>query len=100
VTRYHYLERMSWHLSKQIALEGMTQKAMAEQVGITEKHMSQLCTGRVKLSIDVAVRIGRALNLNWLPGLLLAMQVRDELDEYYATHPGLKPDQEPNPDIM
>jgi plasmid maintenance system antidote protein VapI len=43
---------------------GLTQVALAQAVGLTEKHMSQLTTGKVFMSMDCAAKIGQALGVN------------------------------------
>jgi addiction module HigA family antidote len=51
---------------------GLSQSAVAEQVGMSEKHLSQVVTGKAAMSADLAVRLGAVLGV--APELLLIEQ--------------------------
>jgi addiction module HigA family antidote len=59
---------------------GRTQAWLAEQTGLSVKHVSQLLTGRVTLTAPVAVAIATALRIS--ARRLMMMQV--EYDLHYA----------------
>lgn len=44
---------------------GMTQKELADAVGVTRNHVCQIEKGKVKPSPAVAQRIGHALKFEW-----------------------------------
>jgi transcriptional regulator with XRE-family HTH domain len=42
---------------------GMTQTEVAEKAGITEKHLSRLCTGQTGISVETSQKIAEVLDL-------------------------------------
>lgn len=47
----------------ELAASGLSQKDLAEYTGLTEKHVSQVLTGKVVGSFDVLVRMAEAVGL-------------------------------------
>lgn len=61
-------------IRQRLADRDMTQAELAERLGITQKHMSSLLTGKTALSLDWAERI-----LNVLGGTInITVKVNDE----------------------
>lgn len=58
---------------------GCTQRAWAQWLGITEKHLSRLVTEQVSLSAPIAVRIERQSGVD--ADLLMTMQAHWEVDQ-------------------
>lgn len=56
---------------------GWFQKNLAEATGMTEKHVSQLLTGKISLSVPVAVLVERVTGLS--ADLLMIMQVKHDV---------------------
>lgn len=46
---------------------GLTQKQVAADVGITEKHLSQMLLGRSDGKLAVWVALAQRLGLRWMP---------------------------------
>jgi transcriptional regulator with XRE-family HTH domain len=58
-----WLARLRTEVLRHIRAQGSTQAALAAHLGITEKHMSQVLTGRVNGSPRVIDRIAEAVGL-------------------------------------
>ena len=50
-------------IKEQIQDRGMTQKELAERLGVSEKHMSKLINGEVQLTMDIAYRLEMVLGI-------------------------------------
>ena len=61
-------------------IEGITQAELSSLTRLTEKHVSQLFTGKVPLSVDVALRIEAALTCVSAEELMIA-QARQQVRE-------------------
>ena len=59
-----------------LRLEGISQTTLAARTGLSTKHVSQVMTGHAPLSVDVAVRIQRAISTITAEDLMVA-QARD-----------------------
>jgi transcriptional regulator with XRE-family HTH domain len=58
-----WLARLRGEVLRHIRAQGSTQAALAAHLGITEKHMSQVLTGRVNGSPEMIDRIAGAVGL-------------------------------------
>jgi transcriptional regulator with XRE-family HTH domain len=47
----------------ELAASGLSQKDLAQRLGLTEKHISQVLTGKAVGSFDVLVRMAEAVGL-------------------------------------
>jgi DNA-binding XRE family transcriptional regulator len=45
--------------------EGLSQRAMAEQLGIRQHHIAEMESGRRSISVDMAKRIGETFNISY-----------------------------------
>ena len=63
-----------------LRLEDVSQAMLAVSTGLTTKHISQVLTGKVPLSVDVAIRIQRALTTITAEELMVA-QAREQVRE-------------------
>jgi transcriptional regulator with XRE-family HTH domain len=52
----------------ELRADGCTQKDLAWYLGLSEKHVSQVLTGRVTGSFDVIEAMASAVGLSLLPG--------------------------------
>jgi plasmid maintenance system antidote protein VapI len=52
-------DRLRIEVRRAIADAGLTQRAIANELGLTEKHVSQMLTGKAHLSLDWADRIAK-----------------------------------------
>jgi plasmid maintenance system antidote protein VapI len=59
----------------EVRAAGARQVEIAEEIGITEKHVSQMFTGKVGMSVDMAERILRACGRS----LVLATTLSEEV---------------------
>ena len=51
------------HWAEAIAESGRVQKSVAEEMGVSEKHLSQICNGAALPSAEATVAFSRALDL-------------------------------------
>lgn len=58
-----WLARLRTEVLRHIRAQGSTQAALAAHLGITEKHMSQVLTGRINGSPQLIDRIAAAVGL-------------------------------------
>jgi addiction module HigA family antidote len=68
---------------------GLSQSALAAHVGVTQSKVNDICRGRRGLSLEMAVRLGRAFGLN--TELWYNLQKQYELDSFdEAAFAGIK----------
>lgn len=67
-------------IKEAIALQGLGQAWLARQTGLSNKHVNHVVNGKDPLSVDVALRIERALPTLSAEDLLFA-QVRTQVRE-------------------
>ena len=51
-------------IKEKIKERGMTNKELAEKIGVDQNTISRYVTGRIKLSLEMAVKIANALDCN------------------------------------
>jgi len=66
-----------------LEIDGLSQAALAEGAGLTAKHVSQLMTGKVPLSVDVALRLESVLPSVSAEDLMVT-QAREQVREAKA----------------
>lgn len=54
-------EAANEELKKMIESRGLKQKYVANKIGVTNSYLSSILSGRLKMSVEVAVRAARAL---------------------------------------
>lgn len=63
-----YLDVIKEAIRTELKADGCTQKDLADYLGLSQKHVSQILTGKVQGSHDVIESMARALGLSLSTG--------------------------------
>lgn len=68
------MQQLRLHVASALAITGTSQAETARQLGLSNKHLNQMITGRAVLTIDWAERILAVCGMRLVIGLALTNQ--------------------------
>ena len=69
MTRYALAQQLADQVDDEMVRQGMTQAELARLAGFSQKHVSQMLTGKATGTVEAWDRLAEALGTDWVVGL-------------------------------